>query len=137
LATTAPACSEKAAHTASALSVAFSMQPIELVWARAKHTVATQSKVGRTHQESAQQMSTALEQLTTDTCRNLIAHTETLMSRWLATKEAGSLKRFGSLERLKSASAAQLRQCTDLASDDALIIGEEIRKEEKQSSGEN
>ena len=108
------------------------LQPIELVWAQAKHKVATQAMKERTHQQTAQQTIEALQSISEEACANIIAHTEKLMSNWLTTSEAGSLQSFGSLESLKFATPAQLKRCTDLSLENAGIIGEaDVEKENR------
>jgi hypothetical protein len=110
------------------------IQPIELIWARIKHTVATQSRKGRTHQLTALQTKTALSNITPTLTTNIVQHTEKLMDKWLLTDEAGSLRiNFGSLERIKSANLYQLSKCTDLHLEEGNITGE--AEEQYNSNG--
>jgi transposase len=68
------------------------LQPIELVWARVKHDVATQSRVGRTWQETAQQTKAALKKITKELCGKIIRLTETMMDDWIESNDSGSLR---------------------------------------------
>jgi hypothetical protein len=70
------------------------LQPIELVWARVKHSVAMQSRTGRTWQETAAQTKTALHSITAEDCTDIIGHTHKLMDECLQSDAAGSLKRY-------------------------------------------
>jgi len=76
------------------------LQPIELVWATAKHTVATQARVGRKWQGTADQMKAALQSITKKRCKNIIRHTEDRINNWIDSSEIGSLKQHGSLDAL-------------------------------------
>jgi transposase len=90
------------------------LQPIELVWAQAKHAVARQARVGRTWQETMAQTKAALHGMTKKACADIINHTERLVNEWLESDEAGSLKHFKTLDRLSRATKAELDRCTDL-----------------------
>jgi len=98
------------------------MQPIELMRARVKHEVATQSRRGRTHQQTADQTRTALTNITARTCQNIICHTHKLMDEWLRSSAAGSLQSFGNLAALQRATEEQLKMCDDLAADDGVVM---------------
>ena len=98
------------------------MQPIEMIWARVKHKVATQSKVGRTTDETIQQTKAAFEEIEANDCEEIIQHTEELMDEWLETDDAGSLKGH-SILTLKRLSPHQRSFITDLNLEDTHIIG--------------
>ncbi len=100
------------------------MQPIELVWARVKHVVATQAKSNRPWQECAEQTATALHDLRPDTCSNIIRHTEKLMDEWLKTSGAGSLRAHGSLDALSRLTPEARALLTDLNLPDTLLTGD-------------
>ena len=101
------------------------LQPIELVWARVKHAVARQSRLNRTWRETMAQTKEALRNMSINVCRNIIHHTESLMSKWLRSEEAGSLGAFESLDALSRATPAQLSRCTDLnAPEGDLVVGD-------------
>ena len=100
------------------------IQPIELIWARVKHQVATQSKVGRKWQETTDQMKVALSNVTGSLCNSIIGHTERLMDEWLESDAAGSLQQYGNIYTLGRLSVAQRRRLTDLNLDDTLIVGD-------------
>jgi transposase len=108
------------------------MQPIELVWARVKHQVALQSKVGRKWQETAEQTKTAMSELTAELCASLIKHTEKLMNEWLQSEEAGSLRKYESIEALGRISAAARALCTDLNLQGSLVTGDAHEDQENQ-----
>ena len=99
------------------------LQPIELIWARVKHRVAEQSKLGRSWQETAEQTKAALKAVTPELCQKMIAHTERLMNEWLQSDEAGSLKQYGSLEALSRLTPQQRAACTDLNVPDTVMTG--------------
>lgn len=108
------------------------LQPIELVWARAKHAVARQANSDRKWQETQQQMIDALQGITPELCTSIISHTETLMDEWLKSDEAGSLKRHGSLDCLSRLSPQQRSQCSDLNLPDTLLTGAVEDEKENQ-----
>jgi len=100
------------------------LQPIELVWARVKHEVATQSMLGRKWQETQEQTRVALKNIDKNLCAKLIRHTHTFMDEWLQTDEAGTLKQHGSLAVLRALSPEEREQCTDLNMEgDGLLVG--------------
>jgi hypothetical protein len=68
------------------------MQPIELVLARVKNTVAMQSRRDRKYHETAAQTCHALSAMTAKVCQKLFGHSEKLMDRWLSTADAGLCK---------------------------------------------
>ena len=109
------------------------IQPIELVWARIKHEVAQQARHGRTWQETAEQTAQALNNITPDTCQNIIRHTEKLMNEWLQTSGAGSLREHGSLDALSRLSPAARNLCTDLNLPDTLLAGDADANKENVS----
>ena len=100
------------------------MQPIEMVWAQAKHEVATQSVTGRTHWETAEQTRVALKNITAEACAKIVEHTQKDMDTWIQSEEGGSLKQFQTLEKLKSLSAAILEKITDLPLEDGNMVGD-------------
>ena len=100
------------------------LQPIELVWARVKHEVATHACTGRTHQQTADQTKAALRSIDKNLCESIILHTHKLMEEWMKSSEAGSLSQFSSFESLAFATPQQRNRVTDLALPDSLIIGD-------------
>jgi hypothetical protein len=100
------------------------MQPIEVVWAQVKHQVARQARRGRTWQETQRQTREALSKMDASACTNIINSTHKLMNEWLTTDAAGTLKEFGSLEKLMRPSPAQRAKCTDLNLEDTEVIGD-------------
>lgn len=98
------------------------MQPIQLVWARVKHEVATQSKVGRTSDQTMKQTKDAFKKVDAVLCKDIIGHTEQLMNDWLKTDHTGSLKDHTiiSLSRLTPHHRSRI---TDLNLEDTLIVG--------------
>jgi len=109
-------------------------QPIEMVWANVKHKVATQARRGRTHQEAAQQTRVALSSVSAELCQEIIRHTEDDMDAWLRSDDAGSLKRFGSLNALKAASAEDLAAVQDIAAEEGGEVEESSADKENRSS---
>jgi hypothetical protein len=93
------------------------LQPIELVWARVKHTVAMQSRRDRKYQETQQQTRAALSAISSELCASLTGHTEKLMSEWLRSPDAGSLGRWQSLAELVSAEHEVVGKGADLAAE--------------------
>jgi transposase len=112
------------------------IQPIELVWARVKHEVATQSMLGRKWQETQEQTKIALKNVSSQLCTNIIGHTHKLMNEWLQTDTAGSLKKHGSLEALGLLTPAQRAKCTDLNVEDELRVGEAEEEKENRAAVE-
>jgi len=106
------------------------LQPIELVWARVKHQVATQAYTGRTWQQTAAQTKAALRNITPELCQRLIQHTHNLMDTWIQGEKSGSLRQFGSLDQLSRATPQQLSRVTDLELADSLIVGDAITDRE-------
>jgi transposase len=110
------------------------LQPIELVWARVKHQVATQAGRGRKWQETQEQTKVALKNIDEGLCTRIIKHTHTFMDEWLLTDEAGSLKKHGSLDALCKLSPADRTKCTDLnmEGDGLLVGGVEVDKDNRE-----
>jgi hypothetical protein len=100
------------------------IQPIELVWGRVKHRVATQSRLGRKWQETQEQTKVALRNISGETCAKLIKHTHRLMDEWLKTPHAGSLRKHKSLQALGALSRTQRELCSDLNMEDELEVGD-------------
>ena len=109
-------------------------QPIELVWARVKHKVAQQARVGRRWQETAEQTRTALTEMTVETCRNIIRHTEDMMDEWLKTDAAGSLKQYGSIDALGRLTPQEREAITDLNLPDTIFTGDVDAEKENESA---
>ena len=110
------------------------LQPIELVWAWAKHRVARQSHDKRTHHETAAQTREALSSVTAQLCHRLVEHTERLMDEWMASKDGGSLRRFHGLDELSRVPPEDLAACQDLSVEDSADVEEaEEDKENKEA----
>jgi len=90
------------------------LQPIELIWARVKHTVAMQSNRSRKYQQTQEQTRAALSAITAELCSKLVLHTEKLMTKWLSSPEAGSLSRWNTLEKLVAAKHEEVGKGADL-----------------------
>jgi hypothetical protein len=113
------------------------MQPIELVWARVKHAVAVQAMRGRKWQTTVEQTRTALEDVSAELCSNIIAHTETLMSKWMQSADGGSLQRWGSLEQLSRARPQQLAGLPDLCEPSTHQVENGRRRQTEEGKKEN
>ena len=84
------------------------LQPIELVWARVKHEVATQAHTGRTHQQTAAQTKSALRSIHKNLCESIIQHTQAdgrvdAEQRSRVTQSVQQLR----VTRIRNAAAAQ------------------------------
>jgi hypothetical protein len=109
------------------------LQPIELIWARVKHTVAMQSSRDRKYQQTAEQTKTALSEVPASLCQRVIEHTEKLMSKWLSSPAAGSLSVWPTLGQLVAAKHEVIGKGADLAVENAdLIQGRVKRKKSRQ-----
>ena len=108
------------------------LQPIELVWARMKHTVSTQAFHGRTHQETAAQTYASFDHIDATLCSSLIAHVRRLIDNWLQSDSAGSLSRFESMSAIIAATKAQLETINDLYVEDTEVIGDNHEEEEEE-----
>jgi len=91
------------------------LQPIELIWARVKHTVAMQPSRSRKYQQTQQQTRDALSAVMPELCASIVSHTEKFMSSWLSSSEAGSLSRWPTLEKLVAAKHEEVANGADLA----------------------
>jgi hypothetical protein len=112
------------------------LQPIELVWARMKHTVSTQAFLGRTHQETAAQTYASFDHIDISLCSSLLSHVHKLIDSWLKTDAAGSLRRFESMAGIKAASEEELATVNDLYVTDTSIVGNNQQEEEEEKEGE-
>ena len=108
------------------------LQPIELVWARMKHTVSTQAFHDRTHQETAAQTYASFDHIDATLCSSLIAHVRRLIDNWLQSDSAGSLSRFESMSAIIAATKAQLETINDLYVEDTEVIGDNHEEEEEE-----
>jgi transposase len=113
------------------------LQPIELVWARVKHEVATQSRVGRTWQETADQTKAALKTITKELCEKIIKHTETMMNDWIESSEGGSLKPHKTIHALGRLTKKEREQITDLHLVDTLLTGDVNEEPEADGNDED
>ena len=109
------------------------LQPIELIWARVKHTVAMQSSRSRKYQQTQEQTRAALSGITAELCSKLILHTEKLMSQWLSSPEAGSLSRWGTLSELVAAKHEEVGKGPDLEAENFSAPQEEPAQHETQA----
>lgn len=100
------------------------LQPIELVWAQAKHKVARQASDKRTWQQTQEQARAALREMTPQACKNIVEHTHKLMDEWLQTAAAGSLQQHGSLDLLSRLTPEERARCSDLNLEGTALIGD-------------
>lgn len=100
------------------------LQPIELIWARMKHTVNTQAYHGRTHQETAAQTYASFDRIDAELCSKLLAHVRKLIDNWLKSDAAGSLSRFGSMSAIMAATKSEIESVNDLYVEDTAVIGD-------------
>jgi len=112
------------------------LQPIELIWAKVKHKVATQAYTGRSHHETAAQTREALRNITAEYCQSLIEHTHKLMDEWIQGEAAGSLRQFQTVQAMSEAKSEQLHACTDLTLPDWHIVGDAAEEKEKEETEE-
>ena len=108
------------------------LQPIELVWARMKHTVSTQAFLGRTHQETAAQTYEAFDHIDSTLCASLLSHVRKLIDVWLQTDAAGSLQRFQSMSALMAATKAEIEAMHDLYAEDTAMVRDNQDKEAEE-----
>jgi hypothetical protein len=108
------------------------LQPIELVWARMKHTVSTQAFLGRTHQETAAQTYASFDHIDGSLCSSLLSHVRKLMDVWLKTDAAGSLQRFESMSAMMAANKAEIEAVHDLYVEDTAMVRDNRDKEEEE-----
>jgi hypothetical protein len=136
--TTVPAQLMKDAHASLIYTPPYEswLQPIELVWARMKHTVSTKAFLGRTHQETAAQTYESFDNIDAALCMSILSHVHKLLDAWLQTADAGSLRRFESLAAIKAASEAELASINDLYVADTSIVGDNQEEEEEDKEGE-
>jgi hypothetical protein len=108
------------------------LQPIELVWARMKHTVSTQAFLGRTHQETAAQTYASFDHIDGTLCSSLLSHVRKLIDSWLQTDAAGSLQRFQSMSGLMAATKAEIEASHDLYVEDNAVVRDKRDREEEE-----
>jgi hypothetical protein len=108
------------------------LQPIELVWARMKHTVSTQAFLGRTHQETAAQTYASFDHIDGSLCSSLLSHVRKLMDVWLKTDAAGSLQRFESMSAMMAANKAEIEAVHDLYVEDTAMVRDNRDKGEEE-----
>jgi hypothetical protein len=112
------------------------LQPIELIWARVKHTVAMQSRRDRKYQETQQQTRDALSGITGELCARIVGHTEKLMTEWLRSSDAGSLARWPSLAQLVAAKHEEVGKGPDLALENVDLVAAQSVKAVADASSE-
>ena len=76
------------------------MQPIELIWTYVKGLVASQYTLKRTLDTTRQQTDDAFDTITAATIQKRIAHCHRWIDGFLDTEEAGSLRQYGTLDKL-------------------------------------
>ena len=108
------------------------LQPIELVWAKMKHTVSTQAFHGRTHQETAAQTYASFDRINGALCSSLLSHVRKLMDSWLKSDAAGSLQRFESMSAMMTASKAEIEAIHDLYVEDSAVVRDKQDKEDDE-----
>jgi transposase len=68
------------------------VQPIELLWARVKHSVASQATLNRSIAAVREQVEAAFEAVTKLDCNNLVKHCHDWIDDWLQSDDAGDLQ---------------------------------------------
>ena len=110
------------------------LQPIELIWARVKYTVAMKSCHGRPYQETAAQTRAALSAIEPELCVKLIQRCERMMDDWLSTSESGSLGQWGTLAKLIQARHEEIAAAPDTAEENVKGVVEVDEEKENQTS---
>lgn len=76
------------------------VQPIELLWGTVKRQVAEKAVINRTIQQTKQQVEEAFQAVDEVACNSLIQHCHKWIDTFIQSDEAGSLKQYGSLQKL-------------------------------------
>jgi transposase len=109
------------------------LQPIELIWAFTKSLVARQSHRTRTAHTATVQTREAMDKVTAELCKSVIAHSHAWIQQFMQSEEGGSLRRFLDLPMLMYARTEWL-QAGDVAPGMESVA--EIEEEEKQEEEE-
>ena len=112
------------------------LQPIELIWARMKHTVSTQAYHGRTHQETAAQTYASFDRIDAELSCKLLSHVRKLTDSWLESDAAGSLSRFKSMSAIMTATKSEIQSINDLYVEDTSVIGDSHDNDEDEKEKE-